>query len=490
MWNETERVVVRPTSRRLAGAAHDGGAPRVAGAAILAATLAIAGCEPIDRVQERFRAATAHEAYAHALAEAGLATTALARDWAAAARRALARPTPVGVPYRETGYLPPEAPAALGYRIEIGRGQRLVAELEFEPTGAGDAVRPADPPLVFMDLYRLGGDSAAVPYHEVSADSGALRLEHEPWRGGTFVLRVQPELLRGGRYTLTIHNAATLTFPVDGADARDIGSIFGDPRDGGRRDHQGVDIFAPRGTPAIAAVDGTVRRVRTTRLGGKVVWLRDRARNQSLYYAHLDTQLVRDGMRVRVGDTLGLVGNTGNARTTPPHLHFGVYRRGQGPVDPLPFLFARDTVAPPVRADPTLIGRWARTTTNGARLRSAPGRRASVIAELPAQTALRIVAATGDWYRVRLPDGRRGHLFARLAEPLDGAVAERVIAAPARIRARPTAGAPVIDSIADHARIPVLGRFGAFLLVRAPSGATGWLATDRAVAVKAADADG
>ena len=87
----------------------------------------------------------------------------------------------------------------------------------------------------------------------------------------------------------------------------------------------------------MAAAPGTVTRVNETNLGGKVVWLRDTLGN-SLYYAHLDSQAVSSGMQVNIGDTLGFVGNTGNARTTPPHLHFGVYRRGEGPVDPWWFL--------------------------------------------------------------------------------------------------------------------------------------------------------
>ena len=97
-------------------------------------------------------------------------------------------------------------------------------------------------------------------------------------------------------------------------------------------------MFAPRGTPVLAGAAGRVSRVQETPVGGRVVWLQTDA--GSLYYAHLDRQLVEPGARVAAGDTLGTVGNTGNAAATPPHLHFGVYGR-RGAVDPEPFVVGR-----------------------------------------------------------------------------------------------------------------------------------------------------
>ena len=60
-------------------------------------------------------------------------------------------------------------------------------------------------------------------------------------------------------------------------------------------------------------------------------------KNLTLYYAHLDQQLVREGQLVKKGEVIGLVGNTGNAKHTASHLHFGVYT-SYGPVDPLPYV--------------------------------------------------------------------------------------------------------------------------------------------------------
>ena len=75
---------------------------------------------------------------------------------------------------------------------------------------------------------------------------------------------------------------------------------------------------------------------RRDELGGNTVWLN--TPGTSYYYAHLDRIAVRDQQRVKVGDVLGYVGNTGNASGVPSHLHFGVYRWGREPIDPLPLL--------------------------------------------------------------------------------------------------------------------------------------------------------
>ena len=187
-----------------------------------------------------------------------------------------------------------------------------------------------------------------------------------------------------------MREAGQLEFPVEGTGVGAIQSRFGAPRDGGRRGHAGVDIFAPRGTPVLAASAGRVRRVGVTNLGGKVVWVRDSVRNASIYYAHLDSQYVRDGQAVEAGDTVGFVGNTGNARTTPPHLHFGVYRRGEGAVDPYPFL------APPrgklvrATADPAVLGAHVRPARNGVPLRAAPGSQTEVLRELDGHETVRV----------------------------------------------------------------------------------------------------
>jgi murein DD-endopeptidase MepM/ murein hydrolase activator NlpD len=128
-----------------------------------------------------------------------------------------------------------------------------------------------------------------------------------------------------------------LRFPVTNTDEASVISFYGDPRAGGKRSHQGIDIEAPRGTPVVAVVEGTITSVGEKGNAGKFVWLTVKSTKTKYFYAHLDEQWVEEGARVKVGEALGTVGNTGNARHTLPHLHFEI-RKDRTPIDPLPLL--------------------------------------------------------------------------------------------------------------------------------------------------------
>ncbi len=384
------------------------GRPRCRRFGPIALLLLLAACEQTEKLQDRFRDLTPHETYQAQLADAGLAETALGKDWTQAGESVLETATTITLPFQETGHITPERPSAVGYRITIPRGRKLTFEVSLD---SEEGTR------LFIDLFRVPGNEED-PFRPVfSSDSVSRTFEHEPWRGGDFILRVQPELLRGGNYRVTLREEAQLGFPVEGRGMGSIQSVFGAERDGGRRQHHGVDIFAPRGTPVLAAADGRVRRVRETRLGGKVVWVRESVHEASHYYAHLDSQHVSNGQMVERGDTVGFVGNTGNARTTPPHLHFGLYRRG--PIDPWPFLDPPRREFPELTADLGLLGVRVRPVNDGIRLRAVPGRRGEVVRELDPGARLQVLGASGDWFRVRLPDGSIGFVAARLMERVE-----------------------------------------------------------------------
>lgn len=111
--------------------------------------------------------------------------------------------------------------------------------------------------------------------------------------------------------------------PVSGVTAGQLTNSWEAPRSGGRK-HAGIDIFAPEGTPAVASVSGEV--VRAGNDGGKAgnrVWIKG-TDGRYYFYAHLSSINVQVGQQVSAGQTVGGVGRTGNARTTPPHLHFSV----------------------------------------------------------------------------------------------------------------------------------------------------------------------
>ncbi|MBA0434939.1 M23 family metallopeptidase [Stenotrophomonas maltophilia] len=155
----------------------------------------------------------------------------------------------------------------------------------------------------------------------------ALALWNSPWAAA-------PKML----WTLARMPAATaLPVPVQGVRPRQIADTFGAPR-GRDRTHAGIDIFAKRGTPVRSATPGVVADVSERGLGGRQVWVIGPGRER-YYYAHLESWAdgLARGQVVRPGDLLGHVGDSGNAKGTPPHLHWGIYG-SQGARDPLPLL--------------------------------------------------------------------------------------------------------------------------------------------------------
>jgi murein DD-endopeptidase MepM/ murein hydrolase activator NlpD len=137
------------------------------------------------------------------------------------------------------------------------------------------------------------------------------------------------------------------TFPVQGEHT--YFDDFGAPR--GSHTHQGNDVMAAKGTPVVAVADGVIDRLTRveTGLGGIWIWLKDGEGN-TFYYAHLDSiaPLLEEGTAVAVGQVIGNVGNTGDARYGADHLHFEIHPGGGGAIDPFTELLAVDP-NPPTR---------------------------------------------------------------------------------------------------------------------------------------------
>src|SRR5690606_32670788 len=106
----------------------------------------------------------------------------------------------------------------------------------------------------------------------------------------------------------------------------------------GFRFHMGTDVFAAHGTPVRSPVDGTVTSGSGS-LGG-LCFKVSQPDGTYVYMAHLSglVEGFQEGMAVKTGDIVGYVGNSGNARTTPPHVHLGIYTAGRDATDPKPIL--------------------------------------------------------------------------------------------------------------------------------------------------------
>lgn len=143
---------------------------------------------------------------------------------------------------------------------------------------------------------------------------------------------------------------ASLPVPVEGVAREALYDSWEDPRAGGRV-HQGIDIFAPRGTPVRSATRGIVVARRETLLGGRTVTVLGPG-GQRHYYAHLEAHGPQQtGDWIEAGDVIGYVGSSGNAEGGPPHLHYGIYGPS-GPLNPYPLLTAGAAGELPERSAP------------------------------------------------------------------------------------------------------------------------------------------
>jgi murein DD-endopeptidase MepM/ murein hydrolase activator NlpD len=268
-----------------------------------------------------------------------LAESRISARWRDAAEDAVRHALPIEPPYREAVSIGEDEEWAIGLRVGLRRGQDLVLSVEGTGAEVGETL--------FVDLLevdrRYGGFGTPVYGSRTHTTGSGEAFRFTAPRDGEFLVRLQTQPLRPVAFTLEAQVAPAYVFPVEGASPRDIWSVFGDSRGGGRRIHHGIDIFAPRGTILRAATDAYVARVGSRSLGGKIVTLYDQRRDIYLYYAHLEEWLVEEGSYVRAGDPVGRVGNTGNARYTPPHLHIGLYDGWWSrPIDPWNFFVSSE----------------------------------------------------------------------------------------------------------------------------------------------------
>jgi murein DD-endopeptidase MepM/ murein hydrolase activator NlpD len=137
-----------------------------------------------------------------------------------------------------------------------------------------------------------------------------------------------------------------MMIPVAGIAASALFDTYDEVR-GGTRSHEALDILAPRGTPVLSAANGRVLKLFNSKAGGLMVYAADSTERFILMYGHLDAYQpgLADGQPLRRGQQIGIVGTTGNAPATVPHLHFAVARSSDvkqwwkgAPVNPYPLL--------------------------------------------------------------------------------------------------------------------------------------------------------
>jgi murein DD-endopeptidase MepM/ murein hydrolase activator NlpD len=220
--------------------------------------------------------------------------------------------------------LPAGAEIVVGYAEAAAVAPPEIPEKEPDPA---DEPEPAEPPR----------DPKPIP---PGGDAGPPPIVLDPPIG------VNPAITGQG-YVFPVYGAASFS------------DDFGAPR-AITGWHHGNDIFARHGAPVLAVADGMLFAVGWNEVGGNRLWLRDRQGNE-YYYAHLSaySPVAANRARVRAGDVIGFVGVTGDARGTPPHLHFEVHPPAllglgyDGVVNPFRYLSAwysrRDFDALPAR---------------------------------------------------------------------------------------------------------------------------------------------
>lgn len=264
---------------------------------------------------------------------------------------AACRPRTLG----DLGATPTEqAEAAAAAAAEVSAPGSVPVEPPTTPTTVGDPA-PSEP----ADAPPANGDPAAPP--PTAGDPAAA----EP---------APPEAPAAAPPPVPCRFVYRMEFPVVGGGG--IGSVFGDVRAGGDRWHAGVDVFAPKLTPVVAVKAGTVSSIHAE--SGDCCWLTVRHDDGwSSWYLHLNNDSygtddgrgvgirpdLVEGMRVEQGELLGWVGDSGNAETAVPHLHFELHAPWGAAIDPGPSLFRamarRASAFPDTAGRPEFVGAFA-----------------------------------------------------------------------------------------------------------------------------------
>lgn len=346
-----------------------------------------------------FAKRTAREMYeAKVLKDSGK-LNAVVNAWLNAAEFSLNNPLVVSNNFNEKGRFFMNDSTATAYAVNIKRGQKIYVSL--------NKIVSANKVNVYMDLWEAGDSTQSKkPVFITASDTTTNLVEYAAAKDQTLIIRFQQLLSTFGDYEFEIKTGPLFHFPISSSVKSNIGSLWGVDRDGGARKHEGIDIFAAKKSPVVAVADGVINSVSENELGGKVVFLRPSNMSYNVYYAHLDSQLVEEGQRVVKGQTIGLVGNTGNASTTAPHLHFGIYTMG-GAIDPLLFV---KTVTNAKRTNTSLPANNNFLTVRQAKLLNDITAK-KAMSTLLKNTPVKIHAVLENYFRIVTIEGKKGFIL-------------------------------------------------------------------------------
>lgn len=353
-------------------------------------------CKQFQKVTDLVTNPTARDLYAREFERDTLKLARWQQSFEAAADDSLS----IEVPYIETGRFYKNRFLTYSYTLELLEGRVLEVDVKT------DTIHQR----AFVDLFKIRSDATGGQERIVSNEPSKNKINYWVAQSGKYKLIVQPEIGLETEFVIRVLDRPAFDFPVAGKDDVAIQSFWGASRDGGRRSHQGLDIFASRGTPVVAVTEGKTRFTGNRGLGGKQVWVKTNDHGYSLYYAHLDRILVESGRSVAVGDTLGLVGNTGNARTTAPHLHFGIYRNYRGAIDPLPFIQNKQIPAEATEnVAPEII-----VTASKANLRNQASLKGRKIGEVVRNDTLSLLGFSRKWAPIKRNSGEKAYVHKNL----------------------------------------------------------------------------
>jgi murein DD-endopeptidase MepM/ murein hydrolase activator NlpD len=412
-----------------------------------------------------FQKKSPHEQYAERLLNAGLNHSALGERWLQQAESSLRNPVHVKLPYSETGYFSAERVRAIALCFSVQRGEQIVASVN---KNTNSDCR------LYLDLLQFDSKASQPGENVAYSDTAGSPIIYEVEESGEYCLRLQPELLCPVEYTLTITSGPSLGFPLPANQKTHYAGFFGDDREKGGRKHEGVDIVGSFRTPIIAVAPGIITAVNENPLGGKAIWLRPSGKNYTVYYAHLDTQIVHTGQLVKQGDTLGLEGNTGNAKSTVAHLHFGIYSGG-GAIDPLPFINREIKKVPSISAPLTLLNDTVRTFEKLTRTYTSPDEKSEHANQLSSNTPMLVESATKNWYFVTLPDHEKVFIRSNKVQKADEPLRSLTLSTNKPLFDSPDSLAAKKKIIKTGQAVAVNGSFESYYLVKDATGETGWI---------------